>query len=85
MEASMPTLFQLQQLPSRKKPAPKRALLFLVLLIVILCSGLAGCSAEAASEQPLTKAEIAAQATCPKGHAVLWVDSTTTECRKEMP
>lgn len=81
----MPTLFQLQQLPRRKKPAPKRALLLLVLLIVILCVGLTGCSAEAASEQPLTKAEIAAQATCPKGHAVLWVTTTEMECRKEFP
>lgn len=75
---------QLQQLPRRKKPAPKRALLFLVLLLSCLL-WLVGCSAEAASEQPLTKAEIAAQATCPNGHAVLWIDSTTTECRREMP
>ena len=75
---------QLQQLPRRKKPAPKRALLYLALLLSCLLF-LAGCSAEAASEQPLTKAEIAAQATCPKGHAVLWIDSTTTECRREMP
>ena len=76
---------QLQQLPSRKKPAPQRALLLLVLLIVISCAALTGCSVEAASEQPLTKAEIAAQMTCPAGHVVLWIDSTTTECRREMP
>ena len=76
---------QLQQLPRRKKkPAPKRALLYLALLLSCLLF-LAGCSAEAASEQPLTKAEIAAQMTCPAGHVVLWLDSTTTECRREMP
>ena len=75
---------QLQQLPRRKKkPAPKRALLYLALLLSCLLF-LAGCSAEAASEQPLTKAEIAAQATCPKGHAVLWIDATTHECMREM-
>ena len=45
---------QLQRLPSRKKPAPQRALLLLVLLIVISCAALTGCSVEAASEQPLT-------------------------------
>ena len=33
---------QLQHLPSKKKPAPTRALLFLVLLIVVVCTGLAG-------------------------------------------
>ena len=33
---------QLQRIPRKKKPAPTRALLFLVLLIVVVCTGLAG-------------------------------------------
>ena len=75
---------QLQRLPSRKKPAPQRALLFLALLIVLLCLGLTGCSAEAASEQPLTRAEIAAQKACGRGYVMVWVDQSTVECMREI-
>ena len=74
---------QLQQLPRRKKPAPKRALLYLALLLSCLL-WLVGCSAEAASEQPLSKQELVAQSVCGKGHTAVWIDSTTHECMREM-
>ena len=46
---------QLQRVPRRKKSVPKRALLFLALLLIVLCTGLAGCSAQAA-DAPITTA-----------------------------
>lgn len=67
---------QLQRIPRRKKPAPTRALLFLALLLIVLCTGLAGCSAQAAMHrsplQPPTSsvplpARGSAQACTPNG------------------
>ena len=74
---------QLQHLPSKKKPAPTRALLFLALLLVVVCSALSGCDAQAAPEQPLTKAELGAVKACGKGEVPVWIDTATHECMKE--
>ena len=75
---------QLQRLPERrKKPAPKRALLFLVLLALFVCAGLAGCDARADSEQPLTKAELGAVKACSKGRVPVWSGPSEIECFKE--
>ena len=79
----MTTPIQLQRIPRRKKPAPKRALLYLALLLSCLL-WLVGCSAEAASEQPLTRAEIAAQKACGRGYVTVWVDQSTVECMREI-
>lgn len=84
----MPSLIQLQRLPRRKKPAPKRALLFLALLLIVLCSGLSGCSAQAADAPTDTAADLkrAAAGTwnCPGMHAE-WLDAQTVQCLKERP
>ena len=79
----MPSPIQLQRLPRRKKPAPTRALLFLALLLVVVCSALSGCDAQAAPEQPLSKAELGAAKACGKGYAVEWLSSTEMQCLKE--
>ena len=80
---------QLQRLPRRKKPAPKRALLFLALLIVLVCAGLAGCSAQAADTAAMTttadlKRAAASAWLCPGMHAE-WLDSQTVQCLREKP
>ena len=80
---------QLQRIPRKKKPAPTRALLFLVLLIVVVCTGLAGCSAQAA-DAPVTstaadfKRAAASAWLCPGMHAE-WLDAQTVQCLKERP
>ncbi|MEF8689400.1 UNVERIFIED_CONTAM: hypothetical protein NO986_18205 [Comamonas sp. A-3] len=80
---------QLQRLPRRKKPVPKRALLFLTLLLVLLCTGLTGCSAQAA-DAPITttaadlKRAAAGAWLCPGMHAE-WLDAQTVQCLKERP
>lgn len=80
---------QLQRIPRRKKPAPKRALLFLALLLIVLCTGLAGCSAQAA-DSPIssTAADLKRAAAgawlCPGMHAE-WLDAQTVQCLKERP
>ena len=80
---------QLQRMPRKKKPAPTRALLFLVLLIVVVCTGLAGCSAQAA-DAPVTstaadfKRAAASAWLCPGMHAE-WLDAKTVQCLKERP
>ena len=80
---------QLQRIPRRKKPAPKRALLFLALLMIVLCTGLAGCSAQAA-DAPITtaaadlKRAAAGAWLCPGMHAE-WLDAQTVQCLKERP
>ncbi|EFI63629.1 MULTISPECIES: hypothetical protein [Comamonas] len=85
----MPSPIQLQRLPRRKKPAPKRALLFLALLLIVLCTGLAGCSAQAA-DAPITtsaadlKRAAAGAWLCPGMHAE-WLDTQTVQCLKEKP
>ena len=85
----MPSPIQLQRLPRRKKPAPKRALLFLALLLIVLCTGLAGCSAQAA-DAPITtaaadlKRAVAGAWLCPGMHAE-WLDAQTVQCLKERP
>lgn len=85
----MPSPIQLQRLPLRKKPAPKRALLILALLLVLLCAGLAGCSAQAA-DAPVTitaadlKRAAAGAWNCPGMHAE-WLDAQTVQCLKERP
>lgn len=82
----MPSPIQLQRLPRRKKPAPKRALLFLALLIVLVCAGLAGCSSQAADAPADTAADLKRAAAgvwaCPGMHAE-WLDAQTVQCLKE--
>lgn len=79
---------QLQRLLRRKKPVPKRALLFLALLLIVLCTGLAGCSAQAADAPATTTADLKRAAAgawlCPGMHAE-WIDSQTVQCLKEKP
>ena len=83
----MPSPIQLQRLPRRKKPAPTRALLFLVLLIALVCAGLAGCSAQAA-DAPATMAgaelkQAARDAFACPGMTAVWLDEVTVQCLKE--
>ena len=84
----MPSPIQLQRLPRRRKPANKRALLFLALLIALVCAGLAGCNAQAADATTTTAADIKRAAAgawvCPGMHAE-WLDSKTVQCLKEKP
>lgn len=84
----MPSPIQLQRLQRRKKPAPTRALLFLVLLLIVLCTGLAGCSAQAADAPATTAADLKRAAAgawlCP-GKAAVWLDEVTVQCLKEKP
>ncbi len=85
----MPSPIQLQRLPRRKKPAPTRALLFLALLLIVLCAGLAGCSAQAADAPATTttadlKRAAAGAWLCPGMHAE-WVDAQTVQCLREKP
>lgn len=80
---------QLQRIPRRKKPVPKRALLFLALLALIVCAGLAGCSAQAADAPVTTTAADLKRAAagawlCPGMHAE-WIDSQTVQCLREKP
>ena len=80
---------QLQRFPHRKKLAPKRALLFLALLLIVLCTGLAGCSAQAAdSPTSSTVADLKRAAAgawlCPGMHTE-WLDAQTVQCLKERP
>ncbi|MDL5036811.1 hypothetical protein QRD40_10680 [Comamonas sp. Y6] len=84
----MPSPIQLQRLPRRKKPANKRALLFLALLILLVCSALSGCSAQAADTPATTAADLKRAAAgawlCPGMHAE-WLDAQTVQCLKEKP
>ena len=85
----MPSPIQLQRLPRRKKPAPTRALLFLPLLVLFVCAGLAGCSAQAADAPTTTAAADLKRAAagawlCPGMHAE-WLDAQTVQCLKERP
>lgn len=85
----MPSPIQLQRLPRRKKPVPKRALLFLALLVIVLCAGLAGCSAQAADAAVITTAADLKRAAagawnCPGMHAE-WLDAQTVQCLREKP
>lgn len=82
----MPFPIQLQRLPRRKKPAPTRALLFLVLLALFVCAGLAGCSAQAADAPATTAADLKRAAAsawlCPGMHAE-WLNEKEVMCLKE--
>lgn len=84
----MPSPIQLQRLPRRKKPAPTRALLFLALLILLMCSALSGCSAQAADAPAATTTDLKRAAAgawlCPGMHAE-WLDEATVQCLKEKP
>ncbi|MDR0215941.1 MAG: hypothetical protein LBJ15_18360 [Comamonas sp.] len=84
----MPSPIQLQRLPRRKKPAPKRALLFLALLVLFACAGLAGCSAQAADAPTDTATDLKRAAAgvwaCP-GMTAVWLDEATVQCLKERP
>ena len=85
----MPSPIQLQRLPRRRKPAPTRALLFLALLVLFVCIGLAGCSAQAADAPTTTAAADLKRAAagawlCPGMHAE-WLDAQTVQCLKEKP
>ena len=77
---------QLQRIPRRKKPAPTRALLFLVLLLIALCTGMAGCSAQAADAPTTTAADLKRAAAgawlCPGMHAE-WLNEKEVMCLKE--
>ena len=77
---------QLQRIPRKKKPAPTRALLFLALLVLFVCVGLAGCSAQAADAPTTTAADLKQMAkdafACPGMHAE-WLDDKTVQCLKE--
>ena len=85
----MPSPIQIQRLPRRRKPVNKRALLFLVLLLIVLCTGMAGCNAQAA-DAPTTiaaadlKRAAAGAWLCPGMHAE-WLDAQTVQCLKERP
>lgn len=83
----MPSPIQLQRLPRRKKPAPTRALLFLVLLL-LLCVWLSGCSAQAADAPATTAADLKRAAAgawlCPGMHAE-WIGPSEVQCLKEKP
>lgn len=85
----MPSPIQLQRLPRRKKPAPTRALLFLALLALFVCAGLAGCSAQAADAPTTTAAadlkQIARDAFACPGMTAVWLDEVTVQCLKEKP
>lgn len=82
----MPSPIQLQRLPRRKKPAPTRALLFLVLLLLLLCAGLTGCSAQAADAPTTTVTDLKRAAAgawlCPGMHAE-WLNEKEVMCLKE--
>lgn len=86
----MPSPIQVQRLPKRrKKPVPTRALLFLALLLIVLCTGLAGCTAQAADAPTTTAAADLKRAAagawlCPGMHAE-WLDAQTVQCMKERP
>lgn len=84
----MPSPIQLQRLPRRKKPAPTRALLFLVLLALFVCAGLSGCSAQAADAPTTTAADLKRAAAgawlCPGMHAE-WLNEKEVMCLKEKP
>lgn len=84
----MPSPFQLQRLPCRKKPAHTRALLFLALLLLVLCTGLSGCSAQAADAPAAMATDLKRAAAgawlCPGMHAE-WLDAQTVQCLKEKP
>ena len=84
----MPSPIQLQRLPCRKKPAPTRALLFLALLLLVLCTGLSGCSAQAADAPAAMATDLKRAAAgawlCPGMH-VEWLDEATVQCLKEKP
>ncbi len=79
---------QLQRLPHRKQPAPKRAFLFLALLITLACTGLAGCNAQAANASATTTIDFKRAAAgawlCPGMHAE-WLDDHTVQCLREKP
>lgn len=84
----MPSPIQLQRLPRRRKPANKRALLFLALLILLVCAGLTGCSAQAADAPTSTAADLKRAAAgawaCPGMHAE-WIGPSEVLCLKEKP
>ena len=58
---------------------------WLLAALIVLLAGvlLSGCDAEAAPEQPLTKAELGAVKACPKGYAVEWLSKAEMQCLKE--
>lgn len=82
----MPSPVQLQRLPRRKKPAPKRAFAFLVLIGLLACIWLSGCSAQAADAPTTTAADLKRAAAgawlCPGMHAE-WLNEKEVMCLKE--
>lgn len=79
---------QLQRIPRRKKPVPTRAFAFLVLLGLLACIWLTGCSAQAADAPATTTSDLKRAAAgawlCPGMHAE-WLDAQTVQCLKEKP
>jgi hypothetical protein len=64
-------------------------LLFLALLLIVLCAGLAGCSVQAADAPATTAAADLKRAAasawlCPGMHAE-WIDPQTVQCLREKP
>lgn len=51
-----------------------------LILAAIVLAALAGCTAQAAEEHPLTKQELSAARACPRGHTAIWIDQSTIEC-----
>ena len=58
---------------------------WLLAALAVLVAGvlLSGCDAQAAPEQPLSKAELGAAKACGKGYAVEWLSGTEMQCLKE--
>jgi len=56
--------------------------------LIVLCTGLAGCSAQAADAPATTAADLKRAAAgawlCP-GMAAVWLDEVTVQCLKEKP
>ncbi|MBS3018573.1 hypothetical protein DJFAAGMI_01305 [Comamonas sp. PE63] len=80
---------QIQRLARRRKPALKRALLFLGLLLVLACIAIGGWWAVrggagvALTAQDIKRAAVGAWL-CPGRHAE-WLSSQTVQCLKEKP
>ena len=58
---------------------------WLLAALAVLVAGvlLSGCDAQAAPEQPLTKAELGAVKACDKGYTAEWLSSIEMQCLKE--
>lgn len=69
----------------KMKHQPRYGRWLALALAAIVLAALAGCTAQAAEESPLTKQELSAARACPKGYAVEWASPTEMQCLKEKP